>query len=86
MLSARLAERETAGRPVHVGVIGAGRFGTMALCQLASMRGMRASLVAEINGERGLRALARAGFPAAEVIRTDPPAGSTRRSRRAGPC
>jgi predicted homoserine dehydrogenase-like protein len=71
MLRARLADRETEGRPVRVGVIGAGRFGTMILCQLASMRGMRPSVVAEVNGERGLHALARAGFPAADVVRTN---------------
>lgn len=71
MLRARLADRETEGRPVRVGVIGAGRFGTMILCQLASMRGMRPSVVAEVNGERGLHALARAGFPSADVVRTN---------------
>ena len=29
LLSEKLAEREAAGRPIQVGVIGAGKFGTM---------------------------------------------------------
>ena len=32
-LYAKLCEREAAGRPVRVGVIGAGKFGTMFLAQ-----------------------------------------------------
>ncbi len=73
MLRARLEDREAAGKPVRVGVIGAGRFGTMILCQLAAMQGMRASIVAEINGARGMQALAHAGFSADTVVRTDDP-------------
>jgi predicted homoserine dehydrogenase-like protein len=69
VLSAQLAAREAQGQPVRVGVIGAGRFGTMILCQLAAMRGMRLSAVAEISGERGMRALARAGIPGEAVVR-----------------
>ena len=79
MLNAQLAARETQGKPVRVGVIGAGRFGTMVLCQLATMRGMRPSAVAEISGERGMRALAHAGIPAEAVVR----AGDTHRINEA---
>jgi predicted homoserine dehydrogenase-like protein len=68
-LSARLAERETSGRPIRVGVVGAGRFGTMIVCQLASMRGMRPCVLAEISEARGLQALAHAGYPAGSVVR-----------------
>jgi predicted homoserine dehydrogenase-like protein len=39
-LHALLLEREAAGRPVTVGVIGAGKFGTMFLAQARSTRGM----------------------------------------------
>lgn len=79
MLSARLAARETEGTPVRVGLIGAGRFGTMILSQLATMRGMRPSVVAEINGDRGMRALAHAGISAEAVVR----AGDRRRINEA---
>ncbi len=71
MLSARLAEREAAGTPIRVGVIGAGRFGTMVLCQLAGMRGMRLSAVAEIDPARALRALMHAGYAPDAVPRAD---------------
>ncbi len=69
MLTARLTARETQGTPVRVGVIGAGRFGTMILCQLATMRGMRPSVVADVSVERGMRALAHAGIPSERVVR-----------------
>ena len=68
-LGERLGAREDAGSPVRVGVIGAGRFGTMVICTLAAMRGMRPSIVAEIDGRRGMRALAEAGFPQDGVVR-----------------
>jgi predicted homoserine dehydrogenase-like protein len=50
-------------------VIGAGRFGTMVICTLATMRGMRPSIVADIDEARGLRALAHAGFARDAVAR-----------------
>ena len=49
MLRERLEAREVAGAPVRVGVIGAGRFGTMVICQLAAMRGVRPSVVADLD-------------------------------------
>ncbi|HLW46512.1 MAG TPA: hypothetical protein VKW09_01940 [bacterium] len=61
MLSERLAAREREGRPIRVGVIGAGRFGTMIICQLAAMRGMRPSIVADLDVPRARAALAHAG-------------------------
>ena len=67
----QLEAREAAGNPVRVGVIGAGRFGTMVICQLATMRGVRPAVVSDISGEQGLRALAYAGFPPDAVMRTD---------------
>jgi predicted homoserine dehydrogenase-like protein len=71
MLRTQLEDREATGTPVRVGVIGAGRFGTMVVCQLAAMRGVRPSVVADIDGERALQALASAGFPAQAVARAD---------------
>ncbi len=68
-LKARLAAREAEGTPIRVGIAGAGRFGTMIVCQLATMRGMRPSVVAELNEIRGLEALAHAGYPRDAVVR-----------------
>jgi predicted homoserine dehydrogenase-like protein len=39
-LSAMLLERDAAGRPVTVGLIGAGKFGTMFLAQAGLTRGL----------------------------------------------
>ena len=71
MLRAQLEEREAAGAPLRVGVIGAGRFGTMVVCQLAAMRGMRPSVVADIDRDHAVQALASAGFPPQSVARAD---------------
>jgi len=48
-LHALLLEREAAGRPVTVGLIGAGKFGTMFLSQARLTRGMRVLAVADLN-------------------------------------
>jgi len=71
MLRERLEALEDAGTPVRVGVIGAGRFGTMVICTLAAMRGVRPSVVADIDRARGIQALAHAGLPEDAIVRTD---------------
>src|SRR5687768_8258465 len=44
-----LAAREETGRPIRVGLIGAGRFGTTVAAQVGQMRGMRLALVCDLN-------------------------------------
>jgi len=68
MLSERLAARERDGRPIRVGVVGAGRFGTMIICQLAAMRGMRPSVVADLDVARARTALAHGGVTGDRVV------------------
>jgi predicted homoserine dehydrogenase-like protein len=63
-LYAKLLERETSGRPVTVGVIGAGKFGTMFLSQGRLTRGLHVVAVADLNVERARQQLASAGWPA----------------------
>jgi len=48
---AGLEAREAAGRPVRVGLIGAGRFGTTVAAQVGQMRGLRLSLVCDLRPE-----------------------------------
>ncbi len=72
-----LQAREDAGAPVRVGVIGAGRFGTMVVCTLAAMRGMRPSVVADVDGARALQALVDAGFSPDAVVRAGTAAEAT---------
>src|SRR5262245_19829057 len=57
-----LLERQAAGRPVTVGVIGAGKFGTMFLAQARSTRGMHIVAVADLDVARARRQLCTAGW------------------------
>src|SRR5438067_1208644 len=63
-LHALLLEREASGRPVTVGLIGAGKFGTMFLSQARLTRGMRVRAVADLNVGRARAQLEGAGWPA----------------------
>jgi predicted homoserine dehydrogenase-like protein len=47
-----LLERKAAGRPVTIGIIGAGKFGTMFLSQARSTDGMHVVGIAELNTHR----------------------------------
>ncbi len=63
MLHQRLADLEREGRPITVGVIGAGTFGTQIVAQTCRMKGMRVSAIADLKVERGIRALGLGGVP-----------------------
>jgi predicted homoserine dehydrogenase-like protein len=63
-LHSKLIEREMAGRPVTVGVIGAGKFGTMFLSQARLTRGMHITGVADLDVARAQSQLKTAGWPA----------------------
>jgi predicted homoserine dehydrogenase-like protein len=63
-LHAKLIEREAAGRPVTVGLIGAGKFGTMFLSQARLTRGLHVVAVADLDVGCARRQLATAGWPA----------------------
>lgn len=59
-----LGQRREAGRPLRVGLIGAGKFGTMFLSQVARTPGMHLLAVADLDPDRARRALAETGWPA----------------------
>src|SRR5262245_20701164 len=59
-----LRERDAAGRPVTVGLIGAGKFGTMFLAQARLTRGLHVVAVADLDVGRARRQLASADWPA----------------------
>ncbi len=58
-----LLERHSAGKPVTVGLIGAGKFGTMFLSQARLTRGLHVVGVADLNVARAKSQLAAAGWP-----------------------
>lgn len=62
-LAPKLLAREAAGRPVRVALIGAGKFGTMILAQLAQMRGVQLCVLADLNLDRAAAAAVRGGWP-----------------------
>lgn len=59
-----LRERAAAGRPVRVGLIGAGKFGSMVLAQAQHIEGMHIVGVADLNVEKAHASLARVGWAA----------------------
>jgi predicted homoserine dehydrogenase-like protein len=63
-LHAKLAERAAAGRPIRIGLIGAGKFGTMFLAQVRRTPGMQLVGLADLDVARAHRQLAAAGWPA----------------------
>ena len=64
-LYSKLLDREAAGRPVTVGVIGAGKFGTMFLTQARLTRGLHVAGVADLNVARARSQLKLADWPEA---------------------
>ena len=62
-----LQERAASGRPVRVGLIGAGKFGTMFLAQARTTPGLHLMAVADLDVERAYQALATTGWPAEAV-------------------
>src|SRR5688572_16027462 len=58
-----LLEREAAGKPLRVGLIGAGKFGSMFLAQAQRTRGLHVLGVADLDPVRAREALARVGWP-----------------------
>jgi len=61
-LYAKLVEREAAGKPVTVGLIGAGKFGTMFMTQVYRTRGMHLVGVADLDVARAKSQLNSAGW------------------------
>ncbi len=68
MLQARAAE----GRPVRVGLIGAGKFGAMFLAQAQHMPGLHVMAVADVSPNKARRALAAAGWPKGRYAAASP--------------
>src|SRR5262245_29479952 len=63
-LHAKLQERAAAGRPVTVGLIGAGKFGTRFLAQARRTQGLHVVGVADLDVGRARSQLTSAGWPA----------------------
>jgi len=62
-----LQDREASGRPIRVGLIGAGRFGTMYLSQARNIPGIHVVAIADINTDRARGALELVEWPADQI-------------------
>jgi predicted homoserine dehydrogenase-like protein len=60
----KLAALAEAGKPIRVGVIGAGKFGSMFLSQAPRTPGLHVAGIADLDTVRARQALARVGWPA----------------------
>jgi predicted homoserine dehydrogenase-like protein len=66
-LHALLQRRQAENKPLKVGLIGAGKFGSMYLSQARRTPGVRLTTVADLNPARAREALARVGWTDAEL-------------------
>ena len=77
-INERLLEREAAGKPVQVALIGVGQMGQEILCQVQLMKGICIPVVIDVTFERAEQACLMAGIRLERIIRTnDPEVAST---------
>ncbi len=69
-LSRMLAERAAAGRPLRVGLIGAGKFGSMFLAQVPFTPGLEVAAIADLSPDRARLACANVGWTRERVEAT----------------
>jgi len=83
MISEELKKLEAEGKPIRVGVSGAGWIGSGFVRQVALMQGMRVTVLADPNVELARKALLDAGVPAEQIHEADTP-GAAMDALRAG--
>jgi predicted homoserine dehydrogenase-like protein len=66
-----LLQQRAAARPVRVGLIGAGKFGSMFLNQVPTMPGVEVAVIADLDPERARNACRTIGWDAARIARTE---------------
>ncbi len=67
MFTERLIQRDAEHNPIRVGIIGVGKFGGGLVAQIAGMRGMVTSVIADIEPERARKAYVDSGVSQADV-------------------
>ncbi|MCU1567859.1 MAG: homoserine dehydrogenase, partial [Pseudarthrobacter sp.] len=73
-----LTQREAEGAPIRVGLIGAGRYGTMYLAQARNIPGIHVVAIADINAERAKGALKLVDWPEEAFVEDIPAALASR--------
>lgn len=69
-LSEKLQDLEDAGKPIQVGLIGAGKFGSMFISQSHTTPGLRLAAVADLSVDRAHDAFSRTAFPQESIDAT----------------
>jgi predicted homoserine dehydrogenase-like protein len=69
-LQSLLAARVEAGKPVRAGLIGAGKFGSMFLAQVPSIKGLDVALICDRDIDRAKLACKTVGWDASRIART----------------
>ena len=62
-LYAKLRQRQAEGRPIRVGLIGAGKFGSMYLAQVPKTPGLHLVAIADLSPDQAKKNLQRVGWP-----------------------
>ncbi|UIJ72567.1 NAD(P)H-dependent oxidoreductase [Aurantimonas sp. HBX-1] len=70
-LYTKLMKRQSEGKPIRVGLIGAGKFGSMFLSQVRHIPGMHLYGIADLSAARAREALAHTGWDADAVVARD---------------
>ncbi|EPX83433.1 NAD(P)H-dependent oxidoreductase [Salipiger mucosus] len=70
-LYAKLMQRQNDGKPVRVGLIGSGKFGSMFLSQVRHIPGMHLVGIADLSAERARKAMLNTGWDADAATTTD---------------
>src|SRR5256885_7918437 len=65
-----LQQRAEAGRPARVGLIGAGKFGSMFLSQVPTTPGLEIAVIADLDPERARATCRKVGWDAARIAGT----------------
>src|ERR1700682_5312176 len=65
-----LNARRAAGRPVHVALIGAGKFGSMFLSQVPHTPGLEVPVIVDLDPERAREACRTVGWDASRIAAT----------------
>ena len=66
----KLQQRGAAGRPVRVGLIGAGKFGSMFLSQVPTTPGIEVAVIADLAPDHAREACRRVGWDSARIAAT----------------
>lgn len=64
------AEAEARGDPVRAGLIGAGKFGSMFLCQVPGIAGLEVTAIADLDSEKARLACVSVGWDDGRIART----------------